>query len=57
MIDGKWMIEAVQKSANSGDDVVDLAVLKVLPFAIRLPVVEVLNGSKCDGKIGMDQWV
>ena len=51
------MIEAVQKSANSGDDVVDLAVLKVLPFAIRLPVVEVLNGSKCDGKIGMDQWV
>ena len=57
VIDGKRMIEAVWKSASSGKDVIDLAVFKVLLSAIRSPVVEVPNGSKCDGKIGMDQWV
>ena len=57
VIDGKEMIEVVWKSTNSGEDAVDLAVLKVLLSAIRLPVVEVPNGSKCDGKTGMDQWV
>ena len=34
VIDGKGMIEAVQKSASSGEDVVDLAVLKVLPSVV-----------------------
>ncbi|KAL6322423.1 hypothetical protein AAG906_008078 [Vitis piasezkii] len=53
VIDGKEMIEAVWKSAN-GEDVVDLAVLKVIFYAIRFPMVEVPNGSKCDEKIGMD---
>ena len=54
VIDGKEMIEAVWKSASSGEDVVDLAVLKVIFSAVRFPVVEVPNGSKCDEKIGMD---
>ena len=57
VIDGKGMIEVVRKSASSGEDAVDLAVLKVLPSVVRSPVVEVPNGSKCDGKTGMDQWV
>ncbi|RVW21885.1 Brefeldin A-inhibited guanine nucleotide-exchange protein 1 [Vitis vinifera] len=54
VIDGKEMIEAVWKSISSGEDVVDLAVLKVIFSAVRFPVVEVPNGSKCDEKIGMD---
>ena len=57
VIDGKGMIEAVWKSASSGKDAVDLAVLKVLLSEVRSPVVEVQNGSKCDGKTGNDQWV
>ena len=47
----------MQKSARSGEDAIDLAVLKVLPSVVRSPVVEVPNGSECDGKTGMDQWV
>ncbi|WJZ84271.1 hypothetical protein VitviT2T_003882 [Vitis vinifera] len=46
VIDGKEMIEAVWKSASSGEDVVDLAVLKVIFSVVRFPVVEVPNGSK-----------
>ena len=34
VIDGKGMIEAVQKSASSGEDAIDLAVLKVLPSVV-----------------------
>ena len=34
VIDGKGMIEAVQKSASSGEDAVDLTVLKVLPSVV-----------------------
>ena len=41
VIDGKGMIEAVWKSASSGKDAVDLAVLKVLLSEVRSPVVEV----------------
>ena len=54
VIDGKEMIEAVWKSARSGEDMVNLPVLKVIFSPVRFLVVEVLNGSKCDEKIGMD---
>ena len=54
MIDGKGMIEAVQKLASSGEDAVDLALLKVLPSVVWSPMVEVPNGSEYDGKTGMD---
>lgn len=37
--DGKWIIETVCKSAGSGDDAVDLALLKVLLSAVRSPCV------------------
>lgn len=39
VIDRKGMIEAVCKSAGSGEDAVDLAVLKVLLSAVRSPCV------------------
>ncbi|RVW72590.1 hypothetical protein CK203_060054 [Vitis vinifera] len=54
VIDGKEMIEAVWKSASSGEDVVDLAVLKVIFSAVRFPVVEVPNGLNVMRKL---EWI